>query len=476
MEQDIATLWSHALENSKGISLQKKLHADIRGGILDGILKTGARLPATRALAKRLGIARNTVIEAYDQLIAEGYLETKRGAGTFVSAMRPDDFMTSSQGENTKPPRVVTAKTEPMQLSGMPALDQFPNQIWARAASKAVRGLNADLMYHRDPLGYAPLRQNIADYLKASRTVVCSYKQVMIVSGLQQGLFLLASSVLQENANIILEEPGFIGMLAAARATGIPISYTAVDADGACVPQKSAGLLVTSPSQQYPLGYTMPHNRRLALLNWARETDSLILEDDYDSEFRYAGRPLNSLQGVDGGKRVIYGGTFSKSLFPAVRMGYLVLPEHLVNRVMAFRSATDSFPAITGQLALNAFMESGEFSKHIRRLRKVHARRQNVCAACIRQKLSPYFNLQPSDAGLHLLLRPTTALIKSGITEDIWVEAAYTAGIGAVSLSHTFNKTKPEHGVLMGFANMVDELIEPAIETFRKNMQRETGY
>ena len=284
MEQDIATLWNRGLAATENVSLQKKLHSDIRSGILTGILKSGTRLPSTRALSKRLSIGRNTVIEAYDQLIAEGYLETQKGAGTYVSAHSPDDFLTLKQ--NIKQPRAPLPKIKAAQLSGMPALDQFPSTIWARTASKALRGLDLGLMYHSDPLGYAPLRQNIAAYLQASRTVVCSYKQVMIVSGLQQGLFLLASSILPKNDAIILEEPGFIGMFAAASATQRPISYTAVDDHGACVPQGQSGLLVTSPSQQYPLGYTMPHNRRLELLNWARDTNSLILEDDYDSEFR----------------------------------------------------------------------------------------------------------------------------------------------------------------------------------------------
>lgn len=474
MEKDIATLWNHSLHAGDGLSLQKKLHSDIRKGILSGTLSNGIRLPSTRALAKRLSIARNTVIEAYDQLIAEGYLETRKGAGTFVCAHNPDDLLTLRPESKTAPR--PAQKSQHVQLSGMPALDHFPGKEWARIASKAIRGLDTNLMYHHDPLGYVPLRENIARYLQASRMVNCSYSQVMILSGLQQGLFLLAVAALSKGDNIILEDPGFIGLFAAANSSGRPLAYTPIDANGALPPVGKKGLLVTSPSQQYPLGHTMPHSRRLELLQWAQETDSLILEDDYDSEFRYAGRPLNSLQGVDGGKHVIYGGTFSKSLFPAMRMGYMVLPEHLVALVQALRSAIDSFPAITSQIALNAFMESGEFAKHIRRLRKVHAQRQQACTTHIRDKLSPYFNLQSSDAGLHLLLRPTHQLLSTKSTEDAWVAAANMAGIGAVTLSHTYHNTAPESGVLMGFANLIDDQIAPSIDAFRKNMKQETGY
>lgn len=476
MEQYIATLWGGGLNNSDGLTLQKRLHADIRSAILSGKIKSGVRLPATRNLAKRLGIARNTVIEAYDQLIAEGYLEAKRGAGTYVSTHTPENFLTATPQEMIiRTNNLAKIPPQPL-LSGMPALDKFPKAIWARTASKAVKGLNTSLMYHSDPMGYAPLRHNIATYLQLSRSVVCTYEQIMITSGLQQGLFLLASAILAERDNIILEDPGFIGMFAAANATGRPVTYNPVDDSGTCVPTGKSGLLVTSPSQQYPLGHTMPHARRLELLSWAHATNSLILEDDYDSEFRYAGRPLNSLQGIDGGKRVIYGGTFTKSLFPAVRIGYLVLPTALIARVQALRSATDSFPAITGQLALNAFIDSGEFTKHIRRLRKTHARRQAQCIESIQNRLARYFTLQPSEAGLHLLLRPRDKLLRSKAPESAWVAAANEAGIGAVTLSHTYHEVAAEKGVLMGFANIPSNHMDNCIKAFEKNMQKETTY
>lgn len=465
MKDDFATLWGDGLDPSTGETLQRQLHTKIRTAILDGKLAGGARLPASRTLASRLGVARITVMQAYDQLIAEGYLETRTGAGTFVSAGSPDQLFQTNRkhvSRQENPPAVHRH----VLLSGMPALDQFPTAIWARTTSRAMRKLNTHMMYHSDTMGYAPLRRNIADYLQASRSAMCDASQIMVVSGLQQGLFLLTNAALKPDAPIILEDPGYDGMLASATATGRPICYTGVDDHGALPPKQAGGMLVTSPSRQYPLGHTMPHSRRLEILAWARTTDSLIFEDDYDSEFRYSGHPLNSLQGIDGGERVIYGGTFSKSLFPALRLGYLVVPKPLIERIQKFRSAIDSFPSITGQIALNAFMEDGEFTRHIRRLRMIHAKRKNLFTNFAHTHLRRFLDFQPSDAGLHLLAYMTDDMVKAGIEDKQLAELAQTAGIGAVPVSNTYQFAPKQRGLLMGFANLDDEIIEGAVKKF----------
>ncbi len=465
MKDDIATLWGGGLDPSSGKTLQQQLHTKIRTAILDGKLVDGARLPASRTLANRLGVARITVTQAYDQLIAEGYLETRTGAGTFVVAGSPDQLFQTNIKYVSRQESAPTNHRH-ILLSGMPALDQFPTANWARTTSRAMRKLNTDMMYHNDVMGYAPLRRNIADYLQASRSAVCDASQIMVVSGLQQGLFLLANAALKPDAPIILEDPGYDGMLASATATGHPIRYTGVDDHGALPPEQAGGMLVTSPSRQYPLGHTMPHSRRLEILAWARTTGSLIFEDDYDSEFRYSGRPLNSLQGIDEGERVIYGGTFSKSLFPALRLGYLVVPKPLIERIQKFRSAIDSFPSITGQIALNAFMEDGEFTRHIRRLRIVHAKRKNLFTNFAHTQLRRFLDFQPSDAGLHLLAYMTDDMVKAGIEDKQLAELAQTAGIGAVPVSNTYQFAPKQQGLLMGFANLADEKIEDAVKKF----------
>ena len=467
MKDDFATVWGGGLDPAAGKTLQRQLHTKIRTSILDGKLAGGTRLPASRMLASRLGVARITVVQAYDQLVAEGYLETRTGAGTFVASGTPDQ-LTQTTSRSPANNDFIAVQAQHTLLSGMPALDQFPTAIWSRTTSRAMRKLNTDLMYHSNVMGYLPLRSNIASYLQASRSVVCDASQIMIVTGLQQGLFLLAKSVLQPKAPIILEDPGYDGMLASANASNHPVRYTSVDDHGALPPKEAQGLLVTSPSRQYPLGHTMPHSRRLELLAWARRTNSLIFEDDYDSEFRYAGHPLNSLQGIDGGERVIYGGTFSKSLFPALRLGYLVLPKHMIQQVTRFRSATDSFPSISGQIALNAFMEDGDFTRHIRRLRMIHAKRKNLFTNFADTHLKRFLDFQPSDAGLHLLAYSRDELLEFGLSDGKLASLAQNAGIGAVPVSNCYQFAPRRQGLLAGFANLPDETIETVVKKFAR--------
>lgn len=473
------TLWNISLDTTSETSLQRQLHKHIRDAVLSGSLTAGTKLPASRKLAAELGVARVTVTEAYDQLVAEGYLEATRGAGTFVAAFMPDTLVAlSAVPEATSAPPTKPSKA-PLH-SGMPALDQFPADKWARVAGRTARRLNTRLMYHSDPMGYLPLRQAIVDYLGQSRNVSCQPEQLMIVSGLQQGLYLVASSALGPEDAVIMEDPGYDGMLSAARASGRRVQFTGVDEDGAIPPDKKddapAGLLVTSPSRQYPLGLTMPYGRRLELLAWAEKSDSLILEDDYDSEFRYAGRPLNSLQGIDGGGRVIYGGTFSKSLFPALRLGYLALPEHLVDPVCRLRVAIDSFPSIANQQVLHAFMESGEFTRHLRRLRKIHGYRKAVFEASAHRHLAQWLDFQASDAGLHLLAWCRAALLASNLKDEKLAGMAQACGIGAVPVSRCYQQSKPQQGLLIGFANLVETEIDSALQRLAQMVHQETGF
>ncbi|UTW58603.1 PLP-dependent aminotransferase family protein [Kordiimonas sp. SCSIO 12603] len=472
MKNSIADLWHFSLSPAGQHTLQEQLHDQIRDQILSGTIKPDIKMPSSRMLASRLGIGRNTVVYAYEQLVAEGYLETRKGAGTFSCHKVPDEFLNAGEPAYSSP--LPSGNTASSNLhSGMAALDQFPHEIWTKYTNKAWRKVTKQQLHHDDPMGYYPLRQNIAEYLQASRNIKCNHEQIMIVSGLQQGLFILSKSLLHSDDQIILEDPGYYGLVASAQASGFPIHNLPIDTSGATLPKQTKGLLVTSPSRQYPHGYTMPHGRRAELLKWAYETESLILEDDYDSEFRYSGRPLNSMQGLDGGKRVIYGGTFSKTIFPAFRLGYLVIPKHLIEPVLTFRKAIDSYPGLVNQLSLHAFMESGEFARHIRKLRKIHGRRQKTFIELFTKHLGDLFALLPSDGGLHLVATPHSTVLGK---DTRWCELAHNAAIGAAPLSQCFRATSKKHGMLLGFADIPDIDLEERLKKFSNTIRSETDY
>jgi len=475
---------SFAMPHACAATLQQQIHTQLRAIILEGRLKAGIRLPSSRTFAKQQNVSRNTVIAAYDQLIAEGYLETRRGAGTFVAADLPELFIQTRVLAGPESDNLVTAAqtkkihTEPSN-SGLPAIDLFPKDIWARLTSGAWRRADADILQYSDPLGYLPLRQAIADYLASSRNVHASPDQVFIVAGLQQGLKFVADSLLKNNSHIILEDPGYGGLFRTASACKQHVTFTSVDASGAVVPPLSYknSLLIVCPSHQYPLGMTMPITRRLELIEWARATGSLILEDDYDSEFRYSGRPLNSLQGIAEGNHVIYGGTFSKSVFPALRVGYLVLPLSAIDAVRTHRAAVDSFPSIVSQLILSEFITSGHFNRHIRRLRKVHSERHILFRENFDRHLSPYFTLKPSDAGLQLIAQGTKALMASPVSNDLkWARLVLAAGLSAHPLSQSYRAEKAKQGLLMGFANFTESEMIAAFRKLAQKMLEETGF
>ncbi|WP_417460081.1 PLP-dependent aminotransferase family protein [Kordiimonas sp.] len=470
------TLFAPGLDASSEAPLNEQLQAMLRHAILNGSLPAGHRLPASRALADRLAISRNTVLAAYEHLVAEGYLETRQGAGTYVSADLPDTSLTmTAVPDGTRTSHNVREKKAARPLSGMPALDQFPTDIWARIAGSVWRHADAVELLYNDPAGYLPLRRTISAYLEAARGLTASPDQIVITSGLQQGVRLVMESVVDGDRAIVLEDPGYPGMTTAAKTLSNPIVYTRVDKDGAVPPKMAgvpAGLMVTSPSRQYPLGQTMPLKRRLEILEWAQRENCFILEDDYDSEFRYAGRPINSLQGIDGGERVIYGGSFSKSLFLALRLGYLVLPLGLVDRVLKHRAAVDSFPSISNQLMLTRFIEEGHFARHIRRLRGVHKTRLGLFMDAAREWLSPYFTFEQSDTGLHVV-----ATSKLNHLSDVKLSLiAGRAGIGASPLSETYRACPPQHGLLFGFANLQEREINNRLKELATLLSQQTGF
>lgn len=503
-----------------GAALHRQLYDRVRELVLGGGLAPGARLPSSRGLARELGCARNTVVAAYDQLLSEGYLEGRHGSGTYVSRVLPEERLAAPRPPTPRPPAGVpraAAGAETRSLSvrgralaalrpgpprpearepvraftpGIPELDAFPFELWGRLLGRTWRRPPAARALHGDPAGFRPLRAAIARYLCGVRALRCDWTQVIVTSGAQQGLDLAARLLLDPGEAVWIEEPGYPGLrgpLLAAQAELVPLP---VDRDGISVAAgrrraPAARLAVVTPSHQYPLGATMSLARRLALLDWARGSGAWIVEDDYDSEFRYAGRPLAALQGLDadragetgaGGGRVIYLGTFSKIMFPSLRLGYLVVTPDLVAPFAQARAALDDHPSAVAQPALAEFFEAGHFAAHVRRMRLLYGARRECLLAAAERHLGGLLELAPDAAGLHLVARPTPELAARMDDTEAAARAA-AAGLATPALSSYHLDRRcggsgaPEQGLLLGYAAVTEPEIEAGIETLARALR-----
>ena len=472
------------LDRDGRVPLSEQLYRALKDLILRGGLRPGAALPATRVLSRDLGVSRNTVLAAYDQLAAEGYTTARPGAGTRVSPELPvpEDIFQSGAGdpgdEGAPPPdlpdRVLDLPSRrsagPSEnvpfLPGLPDVRQFPFDQWGRAVGRFWRRPPMDALDSRDIRGFRPLRRAIADYLATVRGLTCFEEQIIVTSGAQQGIDLCARVLLPEGAVAVMETPGYRGLLSALTAAGAavipaPVDNEGLDIEAARMLAPSPRLVAVTPSHQFPLGATMSLPRRLALLDWAREAGFWVLEDDYDSEYRYAGRPLAALQGLDGGRRVIYAGTFSKVMFPSLRLGYLVVPEPLVDPFLRLRGAVDEFPALALQPVLADFMETGKFGAHVRRMRQLYGERQAVLCEELTSRFSGLLAVPDDEAGMHLTLGINQESLVDG---DIAREAA-ARGCIARSLSAYCHGPDKVQGLVLGYAAFTEEEIRSAAET-----------
>jgi GntR family transcriptional regulator/MocR family aminotransferase len=424
------------VDADSAMAMHRQVYEGLRSAIVEGRIAAGARLPSTRALAAELSVARNTVTAAFEQLRAEGYVAGRSGGGTRVRDVLPERLLRFSSRATPRPrtdrgagqaaasastptlSRRGAALVEAARLFpaaeqgpaafrvGMPALDDFPVALWGRLVSHRWR--SPPPLGMSDPAGYAPLRRAVAAYVSAARGVRCAWEQVVIVNGSQHGLHLAARLLLDPGDEAWMEDPGYPGARSALLAAGARLVPVPVDADGLRVDEgrrraPGARLAYATPSHQFPLGGTMSPRRRLELLAWAREAGAWVVEDDYDSEFRYSARPLPSLQGLDAHGRVLYLGTFSKTLFPALRLGYMVLPEGLVDAFAAARSLGDRHPPVVDQAVVADFLEEGHFARHLRRMRALYAERQQVLVEAARRELAGALDVPPDPAGMHLV-------------------------------------------------------------------------
>ncbi len=490
--QSLATL---QLDPASRMPMFRQLYESIKQIILAGGIGPGMQLPPTRELSQLFGISRQTVLSAYAQLTAEGYLSGAVGKGTFVSASLPIAGKSgrawpaaqqmlrplSARGRRFTGPQAALNFHEGAPRAfriGMPGLDVFPFDIWARLEARRWRRPPHELGYG-DPAGYRPLRECLAAYLRASRGVHCSPEQVLITSGSQQTLYLTATMLLAPNESAWVEEPGYRGFNAALRAAEVRAYPIPVDREGLSVAyaiehHPDAKLVYVTPSHQLPLGVTMSLQRRLELLAWAAKNKAWVVEDDYDGEYRYTGPPLASLQSLDKAGCVIYVGTLSKVLFPGLRLGYMVLPAALVEAFAQGKAIIDRHTAIVPQAVLADFIAEGHFARHIKRTREVYAERRAALLQAIEAQLADELHVGAADTGLHL------PVMFRRRRDDLAVShAALERGIEARALSQFYNAdalpaSAPARasGLLLGFAAVPPAGIKRGVAVLREVLKK----
>jgi GntR family transcriptional regulator/MocR family aminotransferase len=452
--------------------LYQALYDHLRAAIFSGELKGGMKLPSTRALAEELNISRNTVLNAYRQLLAEGYLEAREGSGTFVAGVLPETLLMAARHDTpgtARPQPVeaaqpVFAEHAKMQmavsqppsggkpprpfLAEAPALDAFPYQLWTRLIVRQARRMPISAFRYQDSAGYRPLREAIAAQVTVSRQVHCALEQVMIVPGSQGALDLAARVLVNDGDPVWMEDPGYPGARGAFAGVGAQVTPIPIDQEGLMVeagieraPQ--ARLVYITPSHQFPLGMTMSFSRRLALLDWAGNANAYILEDDYDSEFRFAERPLATLQGLDRADRVIYIGTFSKVLFPSIRIGYLILPPGLVEAFLKVRRLIDIHSPMLEQAVLADFISEGHYLRHLRRMRTLYAERREALLAAMRDLP---LNIHAPEAGMHCV-----GWLPQGVDDRSVARRASEFELDLTPISTFCIQTLARKGILLGY-------------------------
>jgi len=483
-----------ALDSGTKSPMYRQLYDWFRRAIIDGRMRPGQRVPSTRSLAAELKISRIPVLNAYEQLLAEGYLETFVGSGTCVASSIPDDTLSPPAGSVGKGLQELVKKVGARRMSrrgvalrqlpaqswlnivgafrvSLPALDHFPIGVWSKLVARHCRRPRKGIMGYGDAMGYLPLREAIAEYLGAVRGVRCDASQIMVTTGSQQGLQLSAQVLLDPKDHVWIEEPGYPSARQAFIAAGGHLIPIRVDQEGLNVAEiirrgPNARAVYITPSHQYPMGMTMSAARRILLLNWAVRTGAWIIEDDYDSEYRFGSRPIASLQGLDTDARVIYIGTFSKVMFPALRVGYVVVPKDLVPAFSAARDAADVFSATLYQSVLTDFIREGHFARHIRRMRMLYMERRSALVKAIRVEMGNMLEVVGAEAGMHL-----AALLPPG-TNDVTVSRkAARRGISATPLSTCYLRPPAKAGLVLGYAGANAHQIHDGIRKLKMCVQ-----
>src|SRR5215213_2203925 len=468
-------------------SLTDWLYAELRSSILEGRLRPGTKLPSSRDFARQHSLSRGTVVCVFERLLAEGYLSSRVGSGTWVSHRGAAGA--HSRAEPQSPPayvrRVISAYVRPKAYVGWvvtegrrpfqmrePALSEFPAKLWGRLLARRARTFKAWLRTEDDGRGYRPLREAAAHYLGSSRGVRCTADQVMIVSGVQQALDLLARLLLKRDDPVWVEDPAYVGATmafsnAGAKVVAVPVYEQGLSVSAgvrACARPK--GMYLT-PAHQFPLGMTMSLERRMEVLKFASRVGAFVIEDDYDSEYRFEGRPVPALQSLDRSSSVILVGSFSKLLFSSLRLGYVVLPPSLVDYFLAFRLQTDFRSVSLDQAVLSDFIEGGHLGRHLRRMRELYAGRLATLLDGGRRHLTGLLEISNVQAGLY-----TVGFLKDGMRSREAETAAVAHGVEAVALDRYTLKRPDPKGVLLGFAAFDEVTIRDGLDRLAKAFSR----
>jgi GntR family transcriptional regulator/MocR family aminotransferase len=464
--------------------LQQQIYSGLRKAILDGIVEPGTRVPSSRAVAADLGVSRNTSLLALEQLLAEGYLTARRGSGTYVAQEMPDrvpqiralrpparpkhpPLSRRGRALAATPPasrRVAVGPPRPFR-AGVPALDLFPVRIWSELANRRLRAVTTAQLDYSEAAGLPALREAIAEHVSAARGTRCAADQVIVVAGAQRGMDFLCSLLLDPGDQAWMEEPGFPGARSALLAAGARIVPVRVDAEGLDVQAGArragdARLVYVSPSHQFPLGLPMSLPRRQELLNWASAAHAWVIEDDYDAEFRYGARPTPCLHGLDTDGRVIYVGSFAKTLFPSLRLGFLVVPSDLRDGLRAARRAADVHPPTLDQVVLADFMAGGHYDRHLRRMRSAYRERLEALVAAAERHCGGVVRIRDTRTGLHAV-----ADLDASVDATRVFEVAAAHGLEVMPLAaYYFGRGLPVNGLVLGFGAVRPDAMDPAME------------
>lgn len=457
--------------------LFRQVYLGLREAILSGSFRSGQRLPSTRDLAEQLGVSRTVALLAYDQLLAEGFAVGRGGSGTYVSsgmAMRePAPDKNSVRTRLSHFGRSAAAAWSRMSFSqrwappppydfayGRSDLESFPFETWRRILLRCARNASASKLDYGPAGGNVALREAICSHLRRSRAVACDPSQIIVVNGSQQALDLIARVLIERGEGVAIEDPGYQGTREVLLAAGARVFPVAVDRDGLDpdeLPSK-ARLAFVTPSHQFPTGAILSLARRLALLDWAKRKQALIVEDDYDGEFRYEGQPLESLQGLDREGRVIYIGTFSRTIFSALRIGYLIAPKRLVQAFMAAKWLCDRHTATLEQQTLAEFISTGMYERYLRRVRRRNTQRRRMLLEGVHKHFGNRVEITGDGAGAHLVVWP-----KHRAAEQTLVRNAAARGVGIYGMSPYYLKRPARTGIMLGYSRMTEREIQEGV-------------